>query len=123
MRHSIDASNKILGRLASEVAILLRGKNTSKFDPAGRGGSSSVTVYNTDYVRTTGKKRGQKLYRRHSGYPGGMKEETLEHVMKRDSRVAVRRAVRGMLPKNKLRDRFMRHLILRRGTSVENFHG
>ncbi len=118
MRYEIDATNKILGRLASEVAVKLRGKDTAQFDPA-RFLPQQVVVYNTDSIKITGKKMVQKLYRRHSGYPGGFKEETLGRVMARDSRRVIQRAVKGMLPKNKLRDRFMQNLTLYQGGPVQ----
>ena len=114
MEYKIDAANKILGRLASEVAILLRAKNEPRFDPAKLSGNK-VAVYQTDAIKITGKKMKQKLYRRHSGYPGRLKEESLARLMARDSREALRRAVLGMLPKNKLRQRMIRNLILHKG--------
>lgn len=113
MQYTLDAANKILGRLASEAALLLLGKNDPRFDP-GRLANNRVVVYHTDEVRVTGRKADQKLYRRHSGFPGGLKEETLERLLRRDSRLAVRRAVAGMLPKNKLRPRMLKNLILYR---------
>ncbi len=112
--YTIDATNKILGRLASEIAILLRGKNRPDFDPAKFSGER-VTIVNTDRVRVTGRKETQKLYRRHSGFHGGLKEESLGRVRARDSRLLVSRAVAGMLPKNRLRPRFMKNLTLIRG--------
>lgn len=114
MEYKLDATNKVLGRLAVQAAILLRGKNDPRFDPR-RLADNRVVVYHTDEVRITGRKRSQKLYRRHSGYPGGLKEETLERLMRRDSRLALRRAVAGMLPKNRMRSRMMKNLILYRG--------
>ena len=115
MEYKIDAANKVLGRIASEVALLLRGKNDPDFDPA-RTSANRVVVYNTDAVRITGRKLVQKKYRRHSGYPGGLKEESLERLMGRDSRLVLRHAVKGMLPKNKLRDRVMKKFILYKGS-------
>ena len=113
MEYQIDAANKILGRLATEVAILLRGKNTAQFDPS-KLPNHTVTVYNTDSLKTTGKKmQGDgKVYLRHTGFPGGQRAETLQEVMARDSRIALRRAVMGMLPKNKLRAHVIKQLIL-----------
>lgn len=114
MEHKIDATDKILGRLATEVAILLRGKKDPSFDPA-RLAPRRVVVYNTDKVRVTGKKMEQKLYRRHSGYPGALKEEKLKDLLRRDSRQVVEQAVAGMLPKNRSRKRFLRNLVLWKG--------
>src|SRR3989344_3468308 len=100
-RVTIDATGKNLGRLAVEIVDLLRGKNDPSFLPHVVAGSA-VTVTNTDKINVTQKKRDEKLYTRHSGYPGGIKHETLGSLMERDSREVVRRAVYGMLPKNKL---------------------
>ncbi len=91
--------------------MILQGKTVPHFDPA-QLSKNRVTVYNTDRVRVTGKKPLQKLYRHHSGYPGGLKEESLGRMMARDSRAAVRHAVAGMLPKNRLRARMLKHLML-----------
>lgn len=112
--HTLDAANKVLGRIASEAAIFLRGKNRPDFDPS-RFSGDRVTIVNTDRVRVTGRKEKEKIYRRHSGFHGGLKEESLERVRRRDSRLLVSRAVAGMLPKNRLRARFMKNLILIRG--------
>lgn len=113
MEYQIDAANKILGRLATQVAVLLRGKNTAQFDPA-KLPSHTVTVYNTDGLKATGKKMiaDGKVYLRHTGFHGGQRAETLQEVMNRDSRIALRRAVMGMLPKNRLRAQIIKHLIL-----------
>src|SRR3989338_4280621 len=73
MEYKIDAQNQILGRLATRIAVLLRGKDKPGFDPA-RMSVNQVIVYNSDKIRVTGKKMVQKKYRRHSGYPGGQKE-------------------------------------------------
>lgn len=109
-----DATNKILGRLAVEIATILRGKDTPHFDPA-KLSAPKISVYNTDQLRFTGKKMAQKQYRHHTGFPGGLKEETLERLMERDSRLALRHAVMGMLPKNRLRPRMMKNLMLYKG--------
>lgn len=111
MDYNIDATNKILGRLSSEVAVLLRGKNTSQFDPS-KLPLHTVTVFNTDFLKVTGKKMKEKVYLRHTGFAGGQRAETLTEIMARDSRLAIRRAVMGMLPKNKLRSQIIKHLIL-----------
>ncbi len=113
-QYTISAKGKILGRLATEIAVLLRGKNDSQFDP-GRFVPHDVFVYNTDHIRVSGKKQDQKTYYAHSGYIGNLKQETFAKVMRRDSRLLIRRAVYGMLPKNRLRDRFMKHLHLAKG--------
>lgn len=112
--YRIDAANQILGRVASRAAFMVRGKASPSFDPS-RIPAIRVIITNTDKLRVTGKKMRQKIYRRHSGYHGGLKEETLEHVIERDSRLAMRRAITGMLPKNRLRARLLRHVILYKG--------
>lgn len=112
MEYKIDAKNEILGRLAVKIANLLRGKDKPTFDPA-RFSGNKVVVLNVDAIRVTGKKLVQKKYRRHSGYPGGFKEETLQDLNRRDLRKALRRAVLGMLPKNRLRSIWIRNLELR----------
>lgn len=114
MKYTIDADNKILGRIATEVADLLRGKNLAQFDPS-QFIARTVTVFNTDKIRVTGKKVTQKLYRHHSGFHGGLKEESFERLMARDSRLTLQRAVLGMLPKNRLRSKFIKNLILFKG--------
>lgn len=113
MEYTIDAKGKILGRLASEVAKVLIGKSIPSYRP-NRIPEGKVRVFNTDKVAVTGRKSKQKLYRRHSGYIGNLKEETLEHMMLRDSRKAFLHAVSGMLPKNKLRKKILKNLSLYR---------
>lgn len=114
MEYKIDATNKILGRLASEIALILRGKNSPAFDPSRVSGNTAV-VFNTDKVRVTGKKMTQKLYRRHSGYLGNLKEERMRDLTARDSRLVLRHAVMGMLPKNRLRPRIIKGLVMFKG--------
>lgn len=111
-KHTIDAANKILGRLAVEVAILLRGKNKPNFAPYLADIGERVVVFNTDKLKVSGKKLKQKIYYRHSGYPGGIKSRRLDEMIEKDSRKVVRGAVYGMLPKNKLRDKIIRRLKL-----------
>lgn len=97
----VDAANQRLGRLASEIAIVLRGKNKPTYTPHMDTGDF-VIVINAEKVDVTGKKRSQKLYRRHSGRPGGMKTETFEKLQARIPERIIEQAVRGMLPKNSL---------------------
>lgn len=112
--HKINAENKVLGRLAVEIANLLRGKGKPEFEyHLDRG--DKVVVVNTDKVVVTGKKKENKMYYRHTGYPGGIKETPFRKAMAQDSREVVRRAVYHMLPKNKLRRQFMEKLTLYRG--------
>ncbi|MEM7724844.1 MAG: 50S ribosomal protein L13 [Cyanobacteria bacterium P01_A01_bin.45] len=97
----VDAADQRLGRLASEIAMVLRGKNKPEFTPNMDTGDF-VVVINAEKVDVTGKKRSQKLYRRHSGRPGGMKTETFEHLQARIPERIIEKAVKGMLPKNSL---------------------
>ena len=106
----VDAKDKVLGRLATAVASVLRGKHKPTFTPnADTGGF--VIVVNAEKVKLTGKKMSEKLYRRHSGYMGGLKETTPEKVLAttHPERV-VEWAVRGMLPKSRLGDRLFTKL-------------
>ncbi len=98
----VDAEAKILGRLASEVAKVIRGKHKASYTPHVDCGDH-VIVLNADKVRLTGSKWNKKQYIRHTGYPGGQRVETpLELKTRRSSTVLVEKAVRGMLPKNRL---------------------
>lgn len=97
----IDAADQRLGRLASTIAQILRGKNKPTYTPHMDTGDF-VIVVNADKVNVTGKKRFQKLYRRHSGRPGGMKTETFAQLQARVPGRILEQAVRGMLPKNAL---------------------
>ncbi|MGB3205302.1 MAG: 50S ribosomal protein L13 [Crinalium sp.] len=97
----VDAADQRLGRLASEIAMILRGKNKPTYTPHMDTGDF-VIVLNAEKVAVTGKKRNQKVYRRHSGRPGGMKTETFAKLQARIPERIVEQAVRGMLPKNSL---------------------
>ena len=99
--HKIDASGKILGRLASEITILLRGKHKSNFQPNEDGGDF-VIVKNVSKIRVTGKKMEKKKYYRHSGYLGGLKEISLKELFAKDPAKVLKIAVLRMLPRNKL---------------------
>ncbi len=114
IKHTLDAKDKVLGRLAAEVANLLRGKSKPDFVHYLDKGDE-VIVKNTDQIKITGQKLKKKIYYRHSGYPGGLKEIRLEEALKKDSREVLRSAVYGMLPKNKLRDKFIKKLELYKG--------
>jgi len=107
--HVLDATTKVLGRLATEIASLLLAKhktNSEKHIAA----SVRVIVINSDTLRVTGKKKKQKMYRRYTGYPGGLRERTMQEQMNRDSTFIIQQAVEGMLPKNRLRASRMRNL-------------
>ena len=97
----VDAEGQTLGRLATEIARLLRGKNKPQYTPHVDTGDF-VVVVNAEKVVVTGKKAEQKVYRRHSGYPGGLKETSYEQMMERRPTEILRRAVKGMMPKNRL---------------------
>jgi len=97
----IDASGIVLGRLATNIATILRGKNKPTFTPHVDTGDF-VIVVNADKIRLTGRKWQQKIYYRHSGYPGGLKSITAMKVNEKKPDFLIKHAVRGMLPKNKL---------------------
>lgn len=97
----IDAADQRLGRLATAIAEILRGKNKATFTPHLDTGDF-VVVINADKIAVTGKKRSQKLYRRHSGRPGGMKTETFAKLQARLPERIIEQAVKGMLPKTSL---------------------
>ena len=105
----VDAEGKTLGRMATEIATILRGKHKATFTPHVDGGDF-VVVVNADKVVLTGKKLDQKMYRYHTGYVGGLKEITYREMMAKKPEEVVAHAVSGMLPKNKLRSRMMTRL-------------
>ncbi len=97
----IDAEGQVLGRLATEIASILRGKNKAEYTPHMDMGDF-VVVVNADKVVLTGKKQEQKVYRRHTGYPGGLREVSYGRMMEKHPERVLEKAVRGMLPKNSL---------------------
>src|SRR5436309_6577817 len=97
----VDAEGKTLGRLATQIADLLRGKGKPQYTPHVDTGDF-VVVVNAERIHVTGKKLDQKIYYRHSGYPGGLRQRTLAEQLARRPEEVLRRAVRGMLPKNRL---------------------
>ena len=97
----VDASGKTLGRLATQIADALRGKRKPEYTPHVDVGDF-VIVVNAEKVSVTGKKREEKRYYRHSGYPGGLRSRTIEELLARRPEEVVRRAVKGMLPRNRL---------------------
>jgi large subunit ribosomal protein L13 len=99
--HVVDADGMVVGRLASRVAMILRGKDKPIFTPHVDTGDF-VVIINADKVRFTGNKLEQKVYYHHTGYPGGIKMETANDIMKKNPERIIMSAVRGMLPKNKL---------------------
>lgn len=105
----VDAKDKILGRLASRVAAILRGKDKATFSPHQNIGDE-VIVINAGKIKVTGKKLAQKEYKRYSAYPGGLNIENLETVLKKRPDYVIRHAVHGMLPKNKLGAKMLKKL-------------
>jgi len=97
----VDAEGKVLGRLATEVAVLLRGKNKPGF-AAHVDTGDFVVVVNAEKVRVTGTKLDEKMYYHHSQYPGGLREQTLKEVLAKKPEEVIEKAVRGMIPKNTL---------------------
>jgi large subunit ribosomal protein L13 len=109
--YTIDASGKAIGRLASQIAILLRGKNKASYSPhLDEGGV--VYVKNIREAVFTGKKLDQKKYYRHSGYPGGLKTQALSQIQTEHPDEVLRRAVKQMLPANRLRNDMLKRLII-----------
>ena len=107
--HLVDIEGRVLGRAASGVALLLMGKDKPFFVPHLDCGDY-VVIINASKVAVTGRKLTRKVYRHHTGYPGGFREKTLAERLKGDSRAVIMAAVAGMLPKNKLRRNRLRRL-------------
>ena len=105
----VDAENQILGRLASRVAQILRGKNKPHFTPHMDMGDF-VIIINADKVKVTGNKETDKTYFRHSGYPGGITEVNLKKVRQQHPEKIITNAVKGMLPHNRLGRKLLKHL-------------
>jgi large subunit ribosomal protein L13 len=112
--HVIDAGNMVLGRVATVAAKLLQGKHKASYTPFLDTGDH-VIVINAALVKLTGRKEEQKLYRQHSGYEGGMREERAKDVRQRNPVKLVEQAIKGMLPKSKLGDAMARKLKVYRG--------
>jgi large subunit ribosomal protein L13 len=105
----VDAKDEVLGRLASKVAMVLRGKHKPSFTPHVDCGDN-VIVINADKVKLTGNKMTEKQYVRHTGYPGGQRIETAEDLLAKKPEAIVEKAVKGMLPKNRLGSALFRNL-------------
>lgn len=110
----VDASGQTLGRLASEVATLLRGKHKPIFTPHVDTGDY-VIIVNADKIQLTGKKLTDKMYYHHSGYPGGLKQRTAQEMLEKRPEKMIELAVKGMLPKNRLGRRMFKKLFVYRG--------
>ena len=104
MLHTIDAKNKILGRLASEIAVILQGKKSASYEPRNRG-EDKVVVKNASQIKVTGGKEKKTVYYRHTGYMGHLREKLMKDIMSQRPEELLREAVRNMLPRNFLRDK------------------
>jgi large subunit ribosomal protein L13 len=112
MEHTLDAQNQKLGRLASQAASILMGKNRADF---ARNAIPDIKlkISNAGKIITTNRKMDEKIYKNYSGYPGGLRERSMKKVVSdKGMKEALRIAIKGMLPKNKLRDRMMKNLII-----------
>jgi large subunit ribosomal protein L13 len=105
----VDAAGQTLGRLATQIADTLRGKRKPEYTPHCDVGDF-VIVVNAEKIEVTGKKREEKLYHRHSGYPGGLRTRTLNDMLERQPEEVIRKAVKGMLPRNRLARQQLRKL-------------
>ena len=112
--HLIDAENKTLGRLSSRVSSILMGKNKSQYTPNNDLGDF-VVIINAEKIKLTGNKEYQKKYFRHSGYPGGLKSTNVQELRKDKPEQIIFKAVKGMLPKNKLADKMISKLKVYKG--------
>lgn len=112
----VDAKDQTLGRLASQIATILRGKHKPIFSPHVDVGDY-IIVINAEKIRVTGKKLDEKIYYRHSGYPGGLKQLTLRQQLDKHPDRVIQTAVRGMLPKNKLGRAMIKKLKVYAGSS------
>ncbi|OGZ02008.1 MAG: 50S ribosomal protein L13 [Candidatus Liptonbacteria bacterium RIFOXYC1_FULL_36_8] len=109
MDHILDAKNKKLGRLASEVALILQGKKKADYAP-NKDNSDKVVIKNISQIEVSGKKASDKIYRHYTGYPGNLKEEKFEDIFTKNPPEVLKRAVWNMLPKNHLRSRRIKRL-------------
>ena len=107
--HLVDAKDKVLGRLAVKIATILSGKNKAQYSPNADLGDF-VVVVNAEKVKVTGNKFSQKNYYHHSGYPGGLKTKSFEKMQEDSPEKIIEKAVKGMLPKNKLANQIIKKL-------------
>ena len=113
--HFVDATDKVLGRFATEVAKILIGKNKAEYTPNANLGDK-VVITNAEKILTTGKKTTDKIYYHHTGFPGGLRSETLGSLKERKPEQVLKRAILGMLPKNKLRAERIKNLYIYKGS-------
>jgi large subunit ribosomal protein L13 len=111
----VDAQDKVLGRMATQIANILRGKNKPVFTPYTDAGDF-VIVTNAEKVRLTGRKLEKKCYYRHSGHPGGLKTRTAQEILQKKPEELIELAVKGMLPKNRLGRKLIKKLKIYAGT-------
>lgn len=116
--HTIDAGGKMLGRVATEAVLLLRGKNTPDFLPY-QEPTNKVIITNVAKIKVSGNKDTQKEYKRFSGYPGGLKYISYTNMFAQNPSLVLQKAIRGMLPKNKLRPVMLRNLKIYNGSVNE----
>lgn len=116
--YTIDASEKMLGRLATEVVLLLRGKDKPDFEYREDRGNS-VSIFNIDKIKVSGKKADQKIYYKHSGYHGGLKKTVYKNLFAKNPGEVLRKAVYNMLPKNRLRPQMIKRLTIVAGPLKE----
>ena len=107
----IDVKNKTLGRVATQIATLLQGKHKATFS-AHKPGDVKVIIKNITQIKVSGRKPEQKIYYRHTGYPGGIRKKTYGELFAQDPKEVLRKAVHGMLPANKLRAVRLKNLII-----------
>ena len=117
--HLVDAKNKVLGRLAVNIANILSGKNNSRYSPNADLGDF-VVVVNAEKVKVSGKKSYQKNYYHHTGYPGGLKVKNFEKMQEDTPEKIIEKAVKGMLPKNKLSNKIIKKLKVYAGTDHQH---
>lgn len=111
MDYIIDVTNKPLGRVATEISTVLQGKHTASFAPR-LAGDTTIIVKNITRIKVSGRKASQKLYRRHTGYPGGLRTRVYEDVFANSPKEVLLKAVYGMLPANRLRAVRLKRLII-----------
>ena len=114
--HLVDAEDKVLGRLAVKIATILSGKNKAQYSPNADLGDF-VVVVNAEKVKVTGNKFSQKNYYHHTGYPGGLKTKSFEKMQEDSPEKIIEKAVKGMLPKNKLANQIIRKLKVYSGSA------
>ena len=114
--HLVDAEDKVLGRLAVKIATILSGKNKAQYSPNADLGDF-VVVVNAEKVKVTGNKFSQKNYYHHTGYPGGLKTKSFEKMQEDSPEKIIEKAVKGMLPKNKLGREISKHIRIYKDTN------